>query len=264
MTIHRREDKGQTTRGARALATTVLLWIYFIGAFLAGYWVVFLVAGLLRGRQGLAWAQGSYSRGFFAWLGVLVPRQRPVVPSRLELRRAHGTIVVCNHLSFLDPLLLLSLLPRAITIVRPDLFRIPIFGWLLRGAGFLTPDLFAEGQPWLDRVAHHLRAGGNLLVFPEGTRSRDGSLAPFQKGAFYLARVLSAPVMVLRVRGTDRLFPPGRLLFDPSSNQSIELHHLATLTPADADTEISKDLADRVRQLYESDAPATVRTRPSC
>jgi 1-acyl-sn-glycerol-3-phosphate acyltransferase len=236
---------------ARCLVTTAVLWGYFIGFFLAGYWLVFLIAGLLLGRRGLAWGASCYSRGFFAVLGLLVPRTRLRGPIRRELRQRRGTVVVCNHISFLDPLLLLSLLPRAITVVRPDFFRVPIFGWILRGAGFLGPDLFAEGQPWVERVARHLRAGGNLLIFPEGTRSRDGSLAPFRKGAFYLARVLAAPILVLRVRGTDHLFAPGHLVFDATVTEPLEVHQLAALSAAEADTEISHELTRRVRQLYE-------------
>jgi len=161
-------------------------------------------------------------------------------------------MVVCNHISFLDPLILLSLLPRTITIVRPDFFRVPVFGWLLRGAGFLGPDLFAEGQPWVERVARHLRTGGNLLIFPEGTRSRDGSLAAFKKGAFYLARILEAPVLVLCVRGTNHLFAPGRLTFDTEANEPVEVRRLAAISAPDAGAQTTHELAQRVRGLYES------------
>jgi len=236
----------------RSIATTAILWTYFIGTFLAGYWLVFVLAGLMRGSRGLAWGLGNYSRGFFALLALLIPRCGLAVPQRDQLRAMRGSVVVCNHISFLDPLLLISLLRRTITIVRPDFFRVPIFGWLLRGAGFLGPDLFAQGQPWIERVARHLRAGGNLLIFPEGTRSRDGSLAVFKKGAFYLARVLQAPVSVLRVRGTNHLFAPGRLTFDTETPDPIEVQQLATLSAADIVADTTHELAQRVRSLYES------------
>jgi len=235
----------------RPVATTAVLWTYFIGTFLAGYWMAFLVAGVLRGRRGIAWGLGSYCRGFFALLGLLVPRTRMVVPSRSELRESRGAVIVCNHVSFLDPLLMISLVPSAITIVRSDFFRVPIFGWLLRGAGFLGPRLFAEGQPWIDRVARHLRMGGNLLIFPEGTRSRDGTLAAFKKGAFYLARLLAAPIVVLRVSGTEHLFPPGRLLFDSASTTPVQVERLASISANSAAAQTTHELTLRVRGLYE-------------
>jgi 1-acyl-sn-glycerol-3-phosphate acyltransferase len=234
-----------------SIALTAALWGYFIGAFLAAYWLVFLVAGILRGRRGISWALRSYARGFIAVMMLALPRARLDVPERPRLRHTRGSVVVCNHLSFLDPLLLLSLLPGTITIVRPDFFRVPVFGWLLRGAGFLGPDLFSEGRAWIDRVARHLRAGGNLLIFPEGTRSRAGRLAPFKKGAFYLARELAAPIVVLRLAGTNHVFAPGRLTFDIATRQPITIHHLAEIPAAEAALLTTQELATRVRATFE-------------
>lgn len=236
----------------RSIAITVLLWTYFTGAFLAGYWVVFLLAGLLRGRRGLGWALRSYTRGFLAVVRLALPRLHLDIPERRNLRLTRGTVVVCNHLSFLDPLLMLALLPRLITIVRPDFFRVPIFGWLLRGAGFLGPDLFSEGQVWVDRVAEHLRQGGNLLIFPEGTRSRDGRLAPFKKGAFYLAKHLSAPILVLRITGTDHVFAPGRLTFEVASERTVSVRQLALISAADADLRTTHELTAQVWAMLGS------------
>jgi 1-acyl-sn-glycerol-3-phosphate acyltransferase len=236
----------------RSVAVTLLLWTYFVGAFLAGYWVVFLIAGMLRGQRGLGWALRSYTRGFLAVVRLAIPRLVVDIPEQRDLSRTRGTVAVCNHLSFLDPLLMLALLPRLITIVRPDFFRVPIFGWLLRGAGFLGPDLFSEGQAWVDRVARHLRHGGNLLIFPEGTRSRDGRLAPFKKGAFYLAKHLSAPILVLRITGTDSLFAPGRLTFDVDQNRAVGIRRLALISQADADLNTTHELTARVWAMLDA------------
>jgi 1-acyl-sn-glycerol-3-phosphate acyltransferase len=240
----------------RTMITTIFLWAYFMGAFLAGGFMLFLVAGLLRGRRGIGWAMASYTRTFLFVVRKVHPRLRFVIPEEQELRRLHSTVVVCNHLSFLDPLLMLAYLPRLISIVRPDFFRVPIFGWILRGSGFLGPDLFAEGQPWIERVARHLRSGGNLLIFPEGTRSRDGRLAPFKKGAFFLAKQLAAPILVLRIDGTDHVFAPGRLTFDVASNRSIEVRKKATVSVEEASESTTHELTARARALLEPARPS--------
>jgi 1-acyl-sn-glycerol-3-phosphate acyltransferase len=236
----------------RSIAISLLLWAYFIGAFVAGYWLVFLVAGLVRGSRGLGWALRGYTRGFIAAIRLTVPSLRWVVPSRHELSLTRGTVVVCNHLSFLDPLLMVALVPRLITIVRTDFLRVPIFGWLLRGAGFLAPELFSTGQPWIDRVARHLRQGGNLLIFPEGTRSRDGQLGPFKKGAFYLAKHLSAPMVVLRISGTNHVFAPGRLTVDVDAQCAIEVRPLALISAKQADQCTTHELSAQVRALLDT------------
>jgi len=237
---------------ALSVAVTVGMWIYFVGAFLAGYWLIFLGAGIIRGRRGLAWAVRSYARSVIAVLLRAIPRVRLEVPQRSQLRSTRGSVVVCNHLSFLDPLLLLSLLPGAITIVRPDFFRVPVFGWLLAGAGFMGPDLFAEGRPWIERVQRRLQAGDNLLVFPEGTRSRTGRLAPLKKGAFFLAKQLGAPIVVLRLGGTERIFPPDSLTVDATADNTVEVRHLATISTAEAAATTTAELTTRVRETLES------------
>lgn len=241
---------------ARDALVTVALWGYFIGAFVVGFWTLFVVAGLLRGQRGLAWALASYLRWFFAVIRLLVPRSRFSFPPDDLLGQCRGAVVVCNHLSFLDPLLLVAHVPDAVTIVRPDFFRVPVFGWLLRGAGFLGPDLFTEGQAWVARIERHLRRGGNLIIFPEGTRSRDGALGPFKKGAFYLAKLLAAPILVLRVLGTERMFPPGQWRFSTMPGQCVQVRALAHLAPTQAALQTTYELTNHVRALYQ-DAPPT-------
>ena len=244
----------------RAIVTTIFLWTYFMGAFVAGGFTLFLVAGLVRGRRGIGWALALYTRAFLFVVRLVVPGLRFAIPESGELRQLRSTVVVCNHLSFLDPLLMLAYLPRLISIVRPDFFRVPIFGWILRGSGFLGPDLFAEGQPWIDRVARHIRSGGNLLIFPEGTRSRDGRLAPFKKGAFFLAKRLAAPILVLRIDGTDHVFAPGRLTFDVSSNRSIEVRKRALVSVEEAADSTTHELTARARAMLDS-RPAKPQAR---
>jgi 1-acyl-sn-glycerol-3-phosphate acyltransferase len=235
-----------TSNRFRSAFVMGLLWLYFAGAFVAGYWLLFVLAGVVRGQRGVAWMAGHYLRVFLRVARLAVRGLRIDVHERDQLRKTAGSVVVCNHISFLDPLLMLAFIPSIITVVRKDFFRVPFFGWLLRGAGFLEPRLFAEGQPWIDRVARHLRSGGNLLIFPEGTRSRDGQLSRFKKGAFYLAKTIGASILVLKVTGTDGVFPPGQWAFNLNPTRPIEIRTLACIGAAEAAEATTHELTERV------------------
>jgi 1-acyl-sn-glycerol-3-phosphate acyltransferase len=235
----------------RGVLVTCVLWIYFAGFFVAGYWLLIVIARVLGGRRAMARVVCRYLALFLKVACLLVRGMRIDVPERERLKSTTGTVVVCNHISFLDPLLLLSLIPRVITIVRPDFFRVPFFGWLLAGSGFLKPSLYAEGQPWIDGIRSHLASGGNLLIFPEGTRSRDGKLSQFKKGAFFLAKHLGAPLLVVKVRGTNGVLPPGQWFFNAPPTTPIKLRILACISGADAASDTTQELTTRVFKLVE-------------
>jgi 1-acyl-sn-glycerol-3-phosphate acyltransferase len=239
---------------AADVAVTLVLWAYFILAFVAGYWLVFLVAMLLAPsrRFGAQWAVHRYARGLFLLLSAL-SRVRVRVPELLALRCLRSHIVVANHLSFLDPMLLLSVLPRASTLVRPDFFRVPIFSAILRSSGFLPAGRGGADSAWVEAIAEQLRGGGTVFLFPEGKRNPKGRLAPFRPGAFYLARRLGAPIAVVRLRGTGELFPPGSAWFRVTRPPKLELSCLGTLSPEKVGAfRTSRELGRHVRALLES------------
>nr|MDJ0624521.1 lysophospholipid acyltransferase family protein [Desulfocapsaceae bacterium] len=83
----------------------------------------------------------------------------------------------------------------------------------------------------METMSEYLQAGGNLFVFPEGTRSRDGRLGQMNKGAFKIARICQAPIYVLQVRNTDKLFTPGKFLFKTRRENNITLKILERIEP---------------------------------
>ena len=91
-----------------------------------------------------------------------------------------------NHVSYLDPILLIALYPRQKTIVKPVFFKVPVFGQVLRRSGYISPLTENTFDPSMIRQIEHLgdylARGGNLFVFPEGTRGRDGRIQPFSGG----------------------------------------------------------------------------------
>lgn len=124
---------------------------------------------------------------------------------------ARACVFACNHASNADPPVLVLAIPRRLTIlVKSEVFRIPILSTGMRQAGFVKVDRTAkEGSVDLNEVADHLRNGLSLLVFAEGTRSPNGRLRPFKKGAALMAIHAKAPIVPMAIIGTPRIMPKG-------------------------------------------------------
>ncbi len=117
-----------------------------------------------------------------------------------------------NHQSGLDIPVLLATMPLPFKFVaKRELFRIPFFGWAIKKAGYISIDREnpREALKAIEEAVSKLAGGASVLIFPEGTRSKDGSLLPFMKGAFSLAARAAAPVVPLAIVGTNALQPPG-------------------------------------------------------
>jgi 1-acyl-sn-glycerol-3-phosphate acyltransferase len=124
---------------------------------------------------------------------------------------ARACVFACNHASNADPPVLVPAIPRRISIlVKRELFRIPILSVGMRQAGFVAVDRGAkEGAVNLDEVAEHLKQGLSILVFAEGTRSPDGRLRPFKRGAALMAIHAGAPIVPVAIAGTPQIMPKG-------------------------------------------------------
>ncbi len=248
---------GRALRRGYDLAVTLAMWGYFTVGFVALFSPLYLAAAVFSRDREIAFQRLNhyFYRGFFRLLRVLAPGIAWSVDERIA--DIAGAVVVCNHRSYLDPLLLISLFPRHKTIVKHRLFGIPIFGRMLRSAGYIPSNArgaLAEsmlGQ--IQSLPEYLRGGGVLFVFPEGTRSRDGRLGAFNPGAFKLARRCGAPLAVLSVRRTDKLFRPGKFRFNTALRRGPEVRLLATIAANRYAGRPLSELTDRVRRILLAD-----------
>jgi len=129
-----------------------------------------------------------------------------------------GAIIASNHQSYIDPVLIGVVLPRPLSFVaREGLFRIPLFGALLRGLGAKPIDRTAASRSTLAAAVEIVGAGGLLVVFPEGSRTDDGRIGPFQRGFGFVAARSGAPVIPAAVRGAYEAWPKAKLLPRPGS-----------------------------------------------
>lgn len=148
-----------------------------------------------------------------------------VVTSGLDKITAPPYIFMCNHQSALDIYGLLFSLPLSFRwIAKRQLFLIPFFGWALKRAGHISIDREnpREALKAMDEAARKIRDGMNIIIFPEGTRSRDGSLLPFKKGGFSLALRAMVPIVPVGIVGTSTLQPKGS--FIPAGKGVIYIH----------------------------------------
>ena len=119
-------------------------------------------------------------------------------------------LFAANHASNIDPPVLVGAIPRRIAILaKKSLFAIPIMGTAFRMAHFIPVD---RGSPEsamasLDLAAGYMKEGTSYLIYPEGTRSADGRLLPFKRGAFMLAIKAGVPVVPIACIGAQRILP---------------------------------------------------------
>ncbi len=116
-------------------------------------------------------------------------------------------ILACNHESYIDPPLVGAGLRRPLNyLARDNLWRFPVLGWILTSWNVVPVDRDRGGGTGLKGILDRLRAGGAILLFPEGTRSRDGLLQPARAGLGLVIMKSTAPVVPVRVFGTFRAF----------------------------------------------------------
>ena len=128
-------------------------------------------------------------------------RWRVYHPERVPL--SGPVILAANHASYLDPPLVGSGLKRAINyLARQSLFRYPVVGSILRSVNSVPVDRDGGGAAGLRTILDRLLAGGAIILFPEGTRTRDGRLQPARSGIGLTVIKSNAPVVPVRVFGT--------------------------------------------------------------
>jgi 1-acyl-sn-glycerol-3-phosphate acyltransferase len=142
---------------------------------------------------------------FFRAIYKLYFRWRVYNPERVPLKGP--VILACNHASFLDPMLVGAALKRDINyLARETLFDFPVVGWVLRRWNSVPVDREGGGAKGLKAILDRLLDGGGIILFPEGTRTRDGRLQKARSGVGLTVIKSTALVVPARVFGTYEAF----------------------------------------------------------
>lgn len=175
---------------------------------------------------------------------------------RVPARRA--CLFMANHVSNLDPPALIPRIPgRTSAFLKRSLMRIPVLGYGFKLGDFVPVNRDGRVESAQQSVAaarRVLEKGLHLLIFVEGTRSRDGSLLPFKKGPFYLAMETDAPCVPVSIHGTETMMAKGSLRIQPGTAH-IVFHD--PLQPGDYLTR--EDLMEAVRAAIASGLPERMR-----
>ncbi|MEA3279931.1 MAG: lysophospholipid acyltransferase family protein [Thermodesulfobacteriota bacterium] len=167
--------------------------------------------------------------------------------SSIDLSLPH--IYMSNHQSVFDIPVLQACLPvRFRWLAKAELFKIPVFGYALGRAGHISIDRSNRKSAFksLNNAAINIRNGVSVIIFPEGTRSRDGNIRQFKKGGFILAVDAGVPVVPVIIHGTWPLMLKNRVLIKPG-NIIIEIKDPIKTT--DYTRKTKDDLLKKVRKV---------------
>ena len=163
-------------------------------------------------------------------------------------------LLACNHISNLDPTLLLVMLPRQVNFMaKKGLFRVPVLGWCMNKSGEISLNRGVPDSASIRTALSRFAEGIGVCVFPEGTRSEDGKLRPGKPGVGMLAMRARVPVVPVAITGSDAILPKGKFIPRVAEvtirvGEPLALDDLYARSPAgrDEEREIYREIARRV------------------
>lgn len=226
--------------------------LFLLALLTLGIGIPAIVAGLLvpgQSRKGkiFRWVTKSYSAVALKLFGVT--RETRGL-SRVERDKPY--VFMSNHVSHIDsPALALSIPHPLHWVFKKELSRIPVFGWVLLSLGQIMVDRSdaSQARGAMASAASGLSGNNSVLIYPEGTRSKDGKLQPLKKGGFHIAVQAGLPIVPVRVSGSREIVPSGSLSVRPG-HVVVELFDpIPTAGKTEADI---PELIGRVREALLS------------
>lgn len=197
------------------LLRTFLVWIIGLPITLVIF-IAVLLSLIIDRRGGYIHPIGSL------WLRIILRLSGVSVTVRgLEnIPKDRPAVFLSNHQGAFDIPALQGYIPKRFKwVAKKSLFKIPMLGWSMSLAGYISIERESAGSAYksIEAAAGEIKGGASVLIFPEGTRSATGELLPFKRGAFILASRSGAPVVPIAIRGTKDIMKKGSLLIRPSN-----------------------------------------------
>jgi 1-acyl-sn-glycerol-3-phosphate acyltransferase len=228
------------------------IWLWAANAALMLAWTVIVTVVRVCDRDPLH----RLTARAFRQLGPVMGR---VNPWRVEVSGVENAdprqvyVIVSNHQSLADIPVITHLKLDTKWLGKAELFRVPLLGWMLRMAGDVPVERgeARKAAKAMLRCARYLREGCSVVFFPEGTRSRDGALLPFNEGPFQLAIREQVPVLPLVVEGSGAALPRNTWLF--GGTLTIRLRVLPPVAVSGRNVKQTGALRDEVREMIAAE-----------
>jgi 1-acyl-sn-glycerol-3-phosphate acyltransferase len=203
--------------------------------------VFLLKLGLFNKEKGKLIYHKVISR--FAWSMIyIMGNVRKKVIKDLREDFSKPAIVICNHQSVLDILVTIMLSPRLILLTNNWVWNSPVFGFVVRMAEYYPVARGIENS--IELLENRIKQGYSIVIFPEGTRSIDGKIHRFHKGAFYLAEKLQLDILPVLIHGTGYTMSKNDLLL---KDGSITIKYLPRIHTGD--NKFGEDYSERAKYI---------------
>ncbi|MDN4502126.1 lysophospholipid acyltransferase family protein [Alteromonadaceae bacterium BrNp21-10] len=197
-------------KGWRLIATACCFFIFgFGGLLMTLFWFPLypLFYRDLRQRKQASRVAVHYSFKGFIWLMCKLGVMQIKCVGLSKLRQLHGKIIIANHPSLIDVVVLISLIKNADCVVKQDLWQNVFIRGIIKATGYLSN---ADPEALISQCNESLEQGNNLIIFPEGTRTKPNGKLNFRRGAANLALRCNVNVQVILIQVTPSTLTKGQ------------------------------------------------------
>lgn len=178
---------------------------------LFGIWsLISIIAGALLFalfvKNGMEWI----AKHFWSPVALKLMQAKITVSYVEPIVKTDRYLIMANHNSFIDIPILFKTMPfYTYFIAKKELKKIPLLGWYIKAYGMIYIDRSdsKKAQESIAIAASLIEAGKHVIIFPEGTKSKDGKIGPFKKGGFHLAQQANVAILPIKIEGAQFVWP---------------------------------------------------------
>ncbi|NVO10939.1 MAG: 1-acylglycerol-3-phosphate O-acyltransferase [Bacteroidales bacterium] len=237
---------------------SIIVWLFLVVSCIPLFIVDFIIWLLTFWWDKRTWILHRYSI-FWALIYIwLNPLWKIDVKGRKNIKKKKTYVIISNHQSALDIVVLYGLQTHFKWIAKRELFKVPIVGWNLRLNHHvpINRNNPKSALEMMQKAVNHLNQGSSILVFPEGTRSEDGTIKRFKDGAFIIAKKAEVAILPVVINGTLETLPKSGMV---GGRQTFVIRVLPEI-PYDSFkdkslTDISKEMHQLLTEEHKKIAP---------